>query len=297
MRMLAVVALCTGLAACGSAPSPAPTNESPATPVAAAPSTPTLIEIPRAPTQPRADRERAAGTAKVDFDAIASRGFIRILVSSSRTHFETTAEGHRGTAVDIGVALAKELTARTGSTVVPVFIATPEHDLIPRVLDGTGDVAANLLITFERDDQVAFAPAIKTGIRELVATPSAKPMVSLEDVGGREIHVRPDTDHLASLQRLNGQLKGINRPQAKIVIDRTHKTDEDLLDAVNAGRIPSTLIDDYIFDRWKAQLPSTMVNRDIAVSQDGALSWVSRKDAPRLVVFLKDFFSTHRVAF
>ena len=72
---------------------------------------------------------------------------------------------------------------------------------------------------------------------------------------------------------------------------------EDLLDAVNAGRIPSTLIDDYIFDRWKAQLPSTMVNRDIAVSQDGALSWVSRKDAPRLVVFLKDFFSTHRVAF
>ena len=163
--------------------------------------------------------------------------------------------------------------------------------------DGTGDVAANLLITFERDDQVAFAPAIKTGIRELVATPSAKPMVSLEDVGGREIHVRPGTDHLASLQRLNGQLKGINRPQAKIVIDRTHKTDEDLLDAVNAGRIPSTLIDDYIFDRWKATLPSTTVNRDIAVSQDGALSWVSRKDAPQLVVFLKDFFSTHRVAF
>ena len=30
----------------------------------------------------------------------------------------------------------------TGTTVAPVFIATPEHDLIPRVLDGTGDVAA-----------------------------------------------------------------------------------------------------------------------------------------------------------
>ena len=290
-----MVALCTGLAACGSAPAPAPANESPATPVAA--TAPTLIEIPRAPAQPRDDRERAAGTAKIDFDAIASRGFIRILVSPSRTYFETTTEGHRGTAVDIGVAIAKEITARTGTTVAPVFIATAEHDLIPRVLDGTGDVAANLLITFERDDQVAFAPAIKTGIRELVATPSTKPMISLEDVGGREIHVRPGTDHLASLQRLNGQLKGINRPQAQIVIDRTHKTDEDLLDAVNAGRVPATLIDDYIFDRWKGQLPSTTVNRDIAVSQDGALSWVSRKDAPQLVVFLKDFFSTHRVAF
>lgn len=294
--MLAAIVLCAGLAACSSSPAPAAENASPAQPVAAP--APALLDVPAASAQAVSDRERAVDLAKVDFDAIASRGFIRILVSPSRTFFETTKDGHIGTAVDIGVALAREMSSRTGTTVEPVFITTPERDLIPRLLAGAGDIAANLLITFERDDQVAFAPPIKSGIRELVATPKARAMISLEDVGGREIHVRPGTDHLASLQRLNGQLTGINRPPAKIVIDRSHRTDEDLLDAVNAGRIPATLIDDYIFERRKAQLPNnTVVNRDIAVSQDGSLSWVSRKDAPQMVVFLKDFFSTHRVAF
>ena len=38
------------------------------------------------------------------------------------------------------------------------------------MLAGKGDVAANLLLTFERDEQVAFATPIETGIRELVVT-------------------------------------------------------------------------------------------------------------------------------
>ena len=38
-------------------------------------------------------------------------------------------------------------------------------------------------------------------------------------------------------------------------------------------------------------------NRDIAVSQDGVLAWVTRKDAPALTSWLKSFFSTHKLTF
>lgn len=290
MRMPATIALCLTLAACRDTPAPPAPHASPAAPAAPAP-----IAIPRAADQPVSDLEKSSDSAKLDFGAIASRGYIRILVSPSRTYFDTGDGHHRGKAVDAGVALAQEIAQRTGTAVTAVFISTPEHELIPKLLAGGGDVAANVRLTFERDDQVAFAPPIKTAIRELVVTSAARPMITLEDVGGREIHVRPGTDHLASLQRLNTQLKGISRPPAKIVIDRARATDEDLLSAVNAGAAPATIVDDYLFDLWKDKFPKIAANREVAVSQDGSLSWVSRKDAPQLIVFLKEFFSTHRL--
>ncbi|HWI19288.1 MAG TPA: hypothetical protein VNT81_16150, partial [Vicinamibacterales bacterium] len=99
------------------------------------------------------------------------------------------------------------------------------------------------------------------------------------------------------LVRLNEQLRKIDRPGAKIVLALPPITDEQLLERVNAGQIPATLADDYVFARNAPRLPNTAANRDIAVSQDGSLSWVTRKDAPRLVAFMKQFFSTHRLSF
>jgi membrane-bound lytic murein transglycosylase MltF len=124
------------------------------------------------------------------------------------------------------------------------------------------------------------------------------PLKSLEDVGGRLITVRKNSDHHLSLMRLNEQLQNNNRRQAVIVFDARAKTDEDLLDSVNAGRIRATIVDDYIYDRWQRDLLKVATtDRDIAVSQDGSLSWVSRKDAPELTAFLKEFFSTHKLSF
>lgn len=269
-----------------------PTNATPAAVSAPAPS-----EIPPAPNQPRHDRERARDVALLDLDAIAGRGYIRVLVARSGTHFYTSDDAHSGKAVDTGVALARAFSDQTGRKITPVFIETREADLIPHLLAGKGDIAANLLLTFARDEQVAFAPPIRTGIRELVVTSASAPLVSLEDIGSRTIHVRQDSDHHASLLRLNEQLRKIDRPIARIVLARQTVTDEELMDRVNKGQIPATIVDDYVFERRRAQLPNVVANPDIAVSQDGSLSWVARKDAPKLTGFLKEFFSTHRLTF
>ena len=280
------------LSGCTSPRDAAPVNATPAAVIAPAPA-----EIRPAPDQPVSKFERTGEVAHLDLDAIAERGYLRVLVAPSRTHFETVDGRHRGRAVDVGVGLAGALVERTGRQVSVVFIETRDDQLIPALLAGSGDIAANVLLTFARDEQVAFAPPLLTGIRELVVTGLDKPLVSLEDVGGRMIHVRKDSDHHASLIRLNAQLKGINRPPARIVAEEKIKTDEELLDRVNQGAIPATVADSYIFDLWSKALPKTTANRDVAVSQDGSLSWVSRKDAPKLTVFLREFFATHRLTF
>ena len=148
------------VAACSGSPRPAPAN--------ATPPAPALIEIPPAPDQPISKLEKTNRSFAGDLDAIVGRGYLRILVAPSRTHFETVDGRHHGRAVDAGVALAKRLTEDAKRDITPVFIETREDQLIPSLLAGKGDVAANLLLTFTRDEQVAFAPPIKTDIRELV---------------------------------------------------------------------------------------------------------------------------------
>ena len=255
-------------------------------------------EIPPAPDQPVSKFEKITKPFAGDLDGVIGRGYIRILVAPSRAYFETVDGRHHGLAVDAGVALAKKLTEDAKKEVTPVFIETREDQLIPSLLAGKGDVAANLLVTITRDEQVAFAPPIKSDIRELIVTDGGKPLVSLEDVGGRRITVRANSDHHASLIRLNEQLRKNNRRQAVIIMDLTTKTDEELLDSVNAGRIRATIVDDYILDRWQGELLKiAATNRDIAVSQDGVVAWATRKDAPALTMLLKDFFSTHTLKF
>jgi membrane-bound lytic murein transglycosylase MltF len=285
MRSVLAMTVAALTTACSNAPPPPAENKSPEVMV---------VQIPRAPVQPFAS---PGEDGTLDLDAIVQRGYLRVLVARSGTHFYPQDGGHAGKSVDAGVALAQSLSGHARKPVRAVFVETHEPDLIPHLLAGKGDVAANLLVTFERDDQVAFAPPIRTDIRELVVTPERAPLVSLEDVGTRTIYVRENSDHHHSLLRLNEQLRKIDRPGARFVLALPPITDEQLLERVNAGQIPATLVDDYVYDRHAARLPTTTANREISVSQGGSLAWATRKDAPRLTAFMKQFFSTHRLTF
>jgi membrane-bound lytic murein transglycosylase MltF len=232
-----------------------------------------------------------------DLDAMIDRGVVRILVAAGRTHFDEVGNVHRGRTVDAASAFERFLNQRLAPRTISVrLIATSETALVSDLIAGQGDVAANVVRTFERDDQVAFAKPMRAGVREIIVTgPGISPLVSLEDVGGRAIHVRRNSDHHTSLVRLNNQLKKIDRPEAKIVF--APQSDEELLDLVNSGKIPATLVDDYIYDAHRARLAKTAVNREVAVSQDGEIAWVTRKDSPRLLALINEFFSTHRLTF
>lgn len=287
---LVMVSACSG---------PVPARTVPAS-NASAPA-PALIDIPRsADRSSTADSDRRALEPYTgDLDAMIERGLIRVLVAPSRTHFQVANGRQRGRTVDAAAAFEQFLNQRLAPRSVSlILVPSSETSLVADVVAGQADIAANLLRTFERDDQVAFARPWRTGIRELIVTgPGTPPLVSLEDVGGRAIHVRRNSDHHASLLRLNDQLKKIDRPPARIVLAAESQTDEDLLELVNSGRIPATLVDDYLYDAWHTSFDKSAVNRDIAVSQDGEIAWVTRKESAKLLGMLNEFFSTHRLSF
>ena len=295
MRRLLAATLTALLAACGEGGktvAPAPGPEAAAT---------SPIEIVRTEGRPAPGESdmRTLEPFTGDLDAMIDRGVIRVLVAESRTHFYTDKQLHRGRTVDAVDAFQRFVHERIAPRTISVqLIPASESTLVSDLIAGQGDIAANMLRTFERDDQVAFAKPLRSGIRELIVTgPGVKPLVSLEDIGGRAIHVRRHSDHHASLLRLNEQLRKIDRPQAEIVLAPEDVTDEQLLDLVNTGRIPATIVDDFIYDGQRPRLEKTTANRDVAVSQDGEIAWVTRKESTQLLALINEFFATHRLSF
>jgi membrane-bound lytic murein transglycosylase MltF len=293
LKRCAVFTSVASLATCSS-PSPK-AREAPAAvatarqPIPAAPSTP-VLSVSEAAT--------LTLTAMGDLAAMSSRGTIRILVAPSPTGYVTNAGQQHGAAVDAGKAFetfARESAAVGNANLRVVFIPLPPEQLLAALTAGHGDIIAGRFAhTYEREDIASFSEPIVKDVREVLVTgPGVPPIVSLEDVAGRSIHVRRSSDHFASLTRLNGQLAKINKPGSKIVQVDPALSDEDLLRLVNDGKVPVTLVDQYLAAAWRPVFEKIAVNTDVSVSQDGIYAWVVRKDSPQLLALINDFIKSH----
>lgn len=284
------------LAGCSS---PAPTPPPAAAAETASARKPVAAAAPE-PAIASSELERLRATALGDLDAIVTRGHLRILIVPSRTEYAIENGAQRGATFNAAKAFEAFINSKLAAAANPVkvVIIPVRNDAVVAELNaGHGDIAANLGLTFERDDQVLFSEPVRKGVRELIATgPGVAPIVSLEDVAGRDIHVRRSSDHYASLVRLNQQLAKVDKAVCNIAVASETLMDEDLVQLVNDGKIPATLLDDYVFKLMKATVPKVAVNEDVAVSQDGVLAWAVRKDSPRLRALLNEFFRSHDVA-
>lgn len=275
-------------AACGS---PGP-SQHPRASVTASPTPAPLIETPPEPAPSKTDLARWSRPATGDLDAIRARGVVRILVPPGRTAYDIARGLQYGATFSAGKAFARFLPTAPGAwpALRVVFIPTRHDELVGALNAGRGDIAANLILSPDRDSPpAAIVPAL-TNIRELVVTgPGVPPLVSLEDLEGRRIHVATNSRHHASLAVINARLAQVGKHGCTIVTLDGPLTDEDLLARVDDGRIPATVVDSHILAAWKGVFARIAVNEDVAVSQDAVLAWAVRNDAPQLLEALKAF--------
>jgi membrane-bound lytic murein transglycosylase MltF len=65
--------------------------------------------------------------------------------------------------------------------------------------------------------------------------------------------------------------------------------DEDLLEMVNAGIFPFTIVDDHVAQIWAKLFKSITVRKDIAIYEKGAIAGAIRKNSPLLKATLNRF--------
>ncbi len=134
-----------------------------------------------------------------------------------------------------------------------------------------------------------------TGVKELVVTgPSAALIKSIDDLAGREIHVRRSSSYYESLIQLNASFKKARKSRMKLVLADETFEDEDLLEMVNAGLIPMIVMDSHKAQFWKQIFDNITVHQDIAVRVSGAIAWAFRKNNPKLKAVVNDFVKGHR---
>ncbi len=204
-----------------------------------------------------------------DFDALVARRSIRVGVTFNRTHYFIDKGQERGLTFEALRLFENDLNAdlKTGNLKVHVVIMPMSRDqLYPALASGKIDmVAAMVTVRPELEKLAAFSEPTRTNVSEVVVTgPGAPPIATVDDLAGQEVFVRKGSIYEESLIKLNEQLKARGKASAVFVEAPAVLEDDDVLEMVNAGLAPITIVDDYLAEFWSKVFTSIKVHRDIA---------------------------------
>ena len=222
-----------------------------------------------------------------DLDEMVKRRIIRAGVTFNRTHYFIDKGEQRGMAYESLRSFEDQInkTLKTGNLKVHVvFVPLARGELLTALTDGRVDmVAAQLTVTPERRQMVDFTVPVRTDVSEIIVTgPGAPALSSPDDLSGHAVFVRPSSAYHASLVALNGRLKAAGKPPVTITEAPEALEDDDILEMVNAGLVPITVVDDYLAEFWQQVFTSARPHKDVALRTGGEIAVAVRKGNPKL---------------
>jgi membrane-bound lytic murein transglycosylase MltF len=299
----AIVAALVLAAACGKdpVPSPAPGAASSASPVPS-PEVDDAAPEPAPEATPSPVLSVVLGQKwKGDLDGMEKRRLVRVLVPNSPLFYFVDKGREAGLSYELVRALEDELNkgdaTRKVVRVYCVLLPMARDRLLPALREGRGDiVAANLTVTPERAKEVDFVAPLAEGVKEIVVTgPESPPLTRIDDLSGREVHVRLSSSYTDHLRELNERFQKEGRAPVTIVpVDENLET-EDILEMVGTGIFPATVSDLYLARFWSQVITGLRVDPAVALNEGGAIAWAIRKDSPKLRARLDAFVNTHKV--
>jgi len=233
-----------------------------------------------------------------DFDGMLERRTVRVLVPYSRTLYFNDKGAQRGLVADslkeFEVFLNRKYKLKTRPITV-VAMPTTREELLPGLLQGTGDLAAgNLTVTADRAKRVDFSVPVTEEVVEIVVTGPASPaLATLDDLAGHEVHVRRSSSYHDSLMRLNKRFRALAKPQMTLVLVPEALEDEDMMDMLGAGLLKVIVVDDWKAEAWAGLLPKIKPRPDLALSSAGATGWAFRKDSPKLAAVVNEYIRSY----
>jgi membrane-bound lytic murein transglycosylase MltF len=234
-----------------------------------------------------------------DLDGMIERRMIRVLTVFNPMIYFLDGGDQRGVVPEAMTEFEKTLNRKLNRRrlrVSVIMIPVARDELIPALLEGRGDVAAaNLTITPERLALVDFSEPGLRDVHEVVVTgPAASTLDSLDDLAGRELHLRRSSSYWSSIERLNATLHGAGRPPVRLVPTSEWVEDNGLLELVNTGSLPMTVVDNHKARFWSQFFDRIQVREDLAVRTGGEIAWAFRKNSPAFAEEINAFVRKHR---
>ena len=183
---------------------------------------------------------------------------------------------------------------KTGTFQVQVsFIPLRPDQVEAALMQGVGDfVAYPLIVTSERQQQVAFTVPLRTDVKQVIVSgPNFGMLVSVDDLSGKEVFVNPLMVAYQDLQGVNDKLKKAGKLPIVIKAADKYLLDDDLIQMVNAGLIPATVTRAAKADLWSQVLPNLRVQKDAVIASGQQAAWALRKNNPQLKQLLDEFIT------
>ncbi|MCF8044300.1 MAG: lytic transglycosylase F [Desulfarculaceae bacterium] len=234
-----------------------------------------------------------------DLSGLLERKFIRVLTTLNRTNFFVS-DGHLvGYEYSLLKGYEHFLNRSAGKRdlkVVLEFIPVSRDELIPKLIEGYGDIAAaGLTITEKRKKQAAFTDPYLKNVNEVVVTNrQAGILEKLADLSGKRVYVRKSSSYFESLERLNRRLKKAGRKPVRIELLSEELETESILEMVNSGALDITVADSHIADAWSGVLENIEIHDTMRLREGSEIAWMVRKENPELRKSLNQFIKTHK---
>jgi membrane-bound lytic murein transglycosylase MltF len=235
---------------------------------------------------------------KGDLDGMLERRLIRVLTVQNPVLYFVDRGREVGITYEAVKQFEQELNKKLGNRVVAlhvIVIPVPRDELLPRLVAGQGDIAAAALtITPERLKRVDFSKPFAEDVREVLVTGPAAPEIgSIDALSGKQLYVRPSSSYAEHLKLLNARFAKEGRAPVQIDAADEVLEDGDILEMVNAGLVPATVVDSFMADLYLQVFPNLKKHEGIA-SPPGSIAWAFRKNSPKLAEAVNAFVRTHK---
>jgi membrane-bound lytic murein transglycosylase MltF len=233
-----------------------------------------------------------------DFDQMVKRRLIRVGVTYNRTFYFGDKGVQRGVSAEFARAFEDWLNAKlkTGNLRINVaLVPMPRDQLATALLDGKVDfVMAQVTVRPELQAKMDFSNATRTNVSEVVVTgPNCPAITTVDDLSGNEVFARKGSNFWESLVALNERLKASGKPPADLQEVPGNLEDDDLLEMVNAGLIPTIVVHDYMAEFWKKVFTNLTVHDTVTLRTGASFAVPFRKGSPLLKAEIDAFLAKY----
>lgn len=231
-----------------------------------------------------------------DLPVMAEHGVIRVLVAADLGFYYLDSGQPKGVISEMLLLFEKFVLKTTQQHLRIEIIPVNRDQLFPALLAGVGDIAAaNLTITAQREKHVDFSTPIRKDIQELFITHAMnEPITQLEQLAAKDVWVRASSSYYQSIRRINQQLA--NNKMAPMSVHFLEETlqDYELLQMVQEGIIPMTVIDSHKAEFWDLVTDNLQIHYEFPLRKHGAIAWCFRKNSPELEKLVDAFIKQNR---
>lgn len=234
-----------------------------------------------------------------DLDDLMKQKYIRVLTTFNRTNFFISDATPHGFEYELMKNFEKFLNkgkSRKKLKVVIEFIPCSRDMLLPKLIEGYGDIAAaGLTITPERSKLADFTDPYLKGIDQVVViNKHTETLKTINDISGREIFIRKSSSYFEALNRFNQRLRKKKKKPAILVHADENLETEDILELVNTGVVDMTICDSHLAEAWSDVFKDISVLKDVKIQSDDNIAWMVRKKNPLLKAKLNEFLKNHK---